>query len=335
MNILYIISAPKEQFEKHYKPEAGKVDVLVKRGNHSDWIRECSNKGLGEIFTYNSARISPFDSLLIKKLRKKQYDEIIFFYNNPERLGYLQIELFTLLLKAGKRKGIFETGIERAINWPVFVLDAFINGVCCSVDFLGSLVLMLFLMPCLFIYNVFIKTLYKPVNKSILFVGMGGEYSASFRVRCRNFSGELAKKGYKTKAVGFYDLHDKYIKNSPYILLKLCDIRKIIMLMIMYYRIAWKYRKYKILYCQKVDYPTIAAYLSCLLTQKKFILDYDDWDRANFPEFFKRVTIIPFFRFSNLTDFFIKKSSLCIVASRHLENIFKRKISRKRKCSAW
>jgi glycosyltransferase involved in cell wall biosynthesis len=313
---LYIISCPKEQFKNYYHKNGTKsLNILSRDSENLEGISS------DNVITYGDTRISPFDLPLIKRLREQNYDKVVFFYNNAFRKGYLGIELFTLLLKAKKREGIYQDHGKQAINGPVFFVHAFIDIFYAFVDILGCFLLALVFIPFSLVVNI-VKRNKNNKERKILFLGMGGKYSASYRVRCENFAKEMKRRGYQAEAVSFYGLHDKFIRDNTSMFVRLWDLKRCIIIVLMYLRIVFRYRDSSILYCQKVDYPALAAYIACIGSGKKLVIDYDDWDKTTFGEFFYRLNKVPVLRFEFLTRLLINKSSLCVVASEYLKKIF-------------
>ncbi|MCK5707849.1 MAG: glycosyltransferase family 4 protein [Candidatus Aureabacteria bacterium] len=315
MKVLYIITCPREQFQKYYETNNEKADILSK---DKDGLENIKYENL---YTYSKPRISSFDFSLIKKIRKQKYERIVFFYNNPLRKGYFGVELFTLLFKAKRRVGVYPDQKEQALSWPVFLLKGILDFFIYVADLFGCVFIALSFIPLVILINL-CSRLIKKDAKGILFLGMGGKYSASYRVRCNNFANVLKRRGYNANSMSFYDLHDRFLKDDGSTLSRFYDFRRCMLIVNAYFRIMYIYKNINIYYFQKIDFPAIAAYLATLGSGRRFIIDYDDWDKTTFPEFFHRINMFPFLRFNWLTKHLIKKSLFIIAASKYLKDHF-------------
>ncbi len=317
--ILYILSCPKELFKRYLAEHSlmdSDFDLLSKS---QDGLEDISFKNH---ISYNSPSISPIELSLVKKIRSHHYDKIVFFYNNSLKKGYVKVELLSLLGQARKVEAVLPDLSVINIKfsyWAMRFLKSYIYAV---FDILCCFLLICLFLPIAVILNIVLR-MFSGKEKSFLFMGIGGKYSASFRVRCQNFSKELAKRGLITKVHDFWNYHKIFIQERESIFLGLYDLRRILNIIFSYFKLITTYRTCNIFYCQKIDYSTFAAYFACLGSGKKYIVDYDDFDKATFNEFFYRIYKLKFLSFNWITKFIAKKAKLCVVASRFLEGKFK------------
>ena len=288
-------------------------DILVSSENKSI-VESLDYKNL---FVYKDNKLSPFDFSLIFSIRKRRYDKIYFFYANGNGRYYENVELFLMLCGAGEVVGVFPKGGNNKLNYNDFLRCVFVY-LMKSVDIVFALFFCIVFLVFAFVFNLFSR--YFVLKNKIVFVGSGNKYSASFRVRCRDFANCFRKKGFSTYIFNNYKI-DKNIRQAKNPLFYfLPDFFRVVYVFVGFLKIALG--RYEIVYCQKVSYHALSGYLASLYSKKIFVLDYDDYDFANFPELFENLSRFDLFRLKGITYFLMKRCDLFVAASRRIEELF-------------
>lgn len=147
----------------------------------------------------------------------------------------------------------------------------------------------------------------------IIFITREGYGLPGARVRCYNFSRELARYGIDTQVLSFSDtlgakdgaeesgmgMRDKMRFN--YLAFK--QLRR---------------QQGAILYLQRFNYHSFAPYLLALLNKNKLVLDLDDWEMRENPRYY--FGFYPSSKAHYFTGRLAKKSIFCVAASRFLRD---------------
>ena len=316
---LIVFSAPLEICKKQIKNvKYQDGDALVREGAILDDFLD-----FNRIITYKSKFISPFDLDLIRKIGKENYGEAFFFCGNINGQGYENVKAFLALCGIRDIKCILADGRMLKVNRLKALLSFCLLITAKPIDMVFSSLLLLFLAVLSFVLNL--ASFIRVRENGIVFLGAGDKYSASFRKRCLEFSEYFSKKGYKTKVLNTHKIHRRlWEKTGKYDVL-FPDVFRLLEIIKLYFMIILKYGDCRIIYCQKVSYHAIASYFACaFFSSRKLVVDYDDYDFSNFPELFANLKCLKFFSLERITFFLAKRSFLFVVASRHLENMFKR-----------
>lgn len=318
--VLCILSCPEPRFREYRRkltPNGEETDVLASGRARLGDIAPARRIGFEE------ARISPFERGLVSRLRRRRYDEVVFFYNNPDRRGYANVELLALLSGAASIRGVLPGGAERPLGWSGFASRSLGAGAAFLADWAACFLLAASSLPAVLVINALSGLLFDRRRGEILFLGTGGERSASHRVRCVEFARALEKRGWNARAASFRDVYGRWICDRPSLLSSLSDFRRMMMVLECYARLVFHHARAGVLVCQKLEYPALAAGLAALLSGRRLVLDYDDWDFETTPELFPRLSKLSFLKHRSLLQGWIEKSDCCVVASRHLEKRFR------------
>lgn len=146
----------------------------------------------------------------------------------------------------------------------------------------------------------------------VIFITREGYRLPGARIRCYNFSRELAKYGIDTEVLSFSDtlgakdggeesqmgLRDKIGFNYK-------AIKRLVK------------EKEAIFYIQRFNYHSFAPYLAHLFKGNRIIFDLDDWEMRENPRYY--LGVYPTSKAHYLTSLIAKRSIFCIAASRFLE----------------
>jgi glycosyltransferase involved in cell wall biosynthesis len=153
----------------------------------------------------------------------------------------------------------------------------------------------------------------------IIFITREGYNLSGARVRCYNFSRQLAKYNVETEVFSFAEkLGAKYGENE----FKMGFLKKL-----KYNAQAWKYLRKNIdkntlIFMQRLNYHSLAPFLITLFKRNKFIFDCDDWNIRENPKYY--LGFYPSSKMEYLTRKISGYSHICIAASRFLENYLKK-----------
>lgn len=146
----------------------------------------------------------------------------------------------------------------------------------------------------------------------LIFVTREGYRLPGARIRCYNFSSELAKYGIDTEVLSFSDtLGAKDGEQESKMVLK----DKI--------RYNWEAikrltkQKKALFYIQRFNYHSFAPYLAHLFNKNRIIVDLDDWEMRENPKYY--FGFYPSSKAHYFTRQIAKRSIFCIAASRFLE----------------
>jgi glycosyltransferase involved in cell wall biosynthesis len=146
----------------------------------------------------------------------------------------------------------------------------------------------------------------------VIFVTREGQTLPGARIRCYNFAKELIKYGIDATVFSYADtLGAKDGARESQIGLR----EKIGLNYKAFLRLA-KDRK-TILYIQRFNYHSLAPYLAHLFNGNKIILDLDDWEMREDPDYY--FGFYPSSKAHYLTRQIARRSIFCIAASRFLE----------------
>lgn len=146
----------------------------------------------------------------------------------------------------------------------------------------------------------------------LIFITREGYDLPGARVRCYNFSRELAKYGIDTEVLSFSDTlgaKDGEEESQMSLSEKL--------------RYNWKALrrlakdKNVLFYIQRFNYHSLAPYLAHLLNKNRIVLDLDDWEMRENPKYY--LGLYPSSKAHYLTRQIARRSIFCIAASRFLE----------------
>lgn len=147
----------------------------------------------------------------------------------------------------------------------------------------------------------------------IVFITREGYNLPGARIRCYNFSRELAQYGIATEVLSFSDnLGAKDGEKESQ--MRLRD------------KIMYNYKAFRrlkgdkdsILYIQRLNYHSFAPYSTHIFNKNKIILDLDDWEMRENPKYY--FGIYPSSKAHYITRQIAKKSIFCIAASRFLQD---------------
>ncbi|MDD5609947.1 MAG: glycosyltransferase [Candidatus Omnitrophica bacterium] len=146
----------------------------------------------------------------------------------------------------------------------------------------------------------------------IIFITREGYDLAGARIRCYNFSREIASSGIKTEVFSFKDcLGAKDGQEESEM-----NFRE----KIKYNYLAFKkisQDKEAILYLQRFNYHALAPYLAHLVNKNRLILDLDDWEMREDPRYLCGVW--PLSKAHFFTKRIARSSVICIAASSFLQ----------------
>ncbi|MFA5168659.1 MAG: glycosyltransferase family 4 protein [Candidatus Omnitrophota bacterium] len=148
----------------------------------------------------------------------------------------------------------------------------------------------------------------------VIFVTREGYDLSGARVRCYNFSRELAKQGIEARVFSFADdLGAKYGEKE----LKMSGLEKI-RLNIRAFLSLIKESSETIFILQRLNYHTLAPLLVSGLKKNKVVFDCDDWNIRENPVYF--FGFYPSSKMEYATRQITKHASVCIAASKFLED---------------
>jgi glycosyltransferase involved in cell wall biosynthesis len=150
----------------------------------------------------------------------------------------------------------------------------------------------------------------------LIFVTREGFVLPGARVRCYNFSRELARHGIETQVLSFADsLGAKDGENESR--MGACEKVKF------NYRAFRKLAKDKsaVLCIQRFNYHSFAPYLANIFRGNRLILDLDDWEMRENPKYY--FGFYPSSKAHYFTRTIARRSVFCIAASRFLEDFLK------------
>lgn len=147
----------------------------------------------------------------------------------------------------------------------------------------------------------------------VIFITREGNNLPGARIRCYNFARELRKYGTDTEVLSFSDtLGAKDGEEESQM-----GLRE---------KVMFNYRAFKrlikdkeaIFYIQRFNYHSFAPYLAYLFNRNKIILDLDDWEIRENPNYY--FGFYPSSKAYHLTGEIAKKSIFCIAASHFLKD---------------
>ena len=146
----------------------------------------------------------------------------------------------------------------------------------------------------------------------LVFITREGYHLSGARVRCYNFSRELAKYGIDTEILSFSDTlgakdgeEESQMKMRAKIGYNWKAFRRLV-------------KEREALFCiQRFNYHSFAPYLAHLLNKNRIIFDLDDWEMRENPKYY--LGLYPSSKAHYLTRKIARSSIFCIVASRFLQ----------------
>ncbi len=147
----------------------------------------------------------------------------------------------------------------------------------------------------------------------IIFITREGYGLPGARIRCYNLSRELSRYGIDTKVLSFSDTLGAKDGAEE-------------LQMGFWERVKFNYLAFKalskekgnILYLQRFNYHAFAPYIIHMLKGNRIILDLDDWEMRENPEYY--FGIYPTSKAHYFTREIAKKSIFCVAASRFLQD---------------
>ena len=148
----------------------------------------------------------------------------------------------------------------------------------------------------------------------IIFITREGYNLSGARVRCYNFARELIKYGVDTQVFSFADnLGAKYGERE----FEMGIGEKIKYNMVAFKRLQREINNNSVIFMQRLNYHSLAAFLISLLKKNKFIFDCDDWNIRENPVYY--LGFYPSSKMEYLTRKIARYSNICIVASKFLK----------------
>jgi glycosyltransferase involved in cell wall biosynthesis len=148
--------------------------------------------------------------------------------------------------------------------------------------------------------------------RKVVFVTREGYSLPGARIRCYNFSRELAHYGITSEVLSFADTlgaqdgqRESELTLRDKIKLNWLALRRLLK------------DKEAVLYIQRFNYHSFAPYLAHLINENKIILDLDDWEMRENPRYY--LGFYPSSKAHYLTRKIARKSVFCVAASRFLE----------------
>lgn len=150
----------------------------------------------------------------------------------------------------------------------------------------------------------------------LIFITREGHRLAGARVRCYGFAAELRQRGFETRVLSFAD-HLGAVDGEEESRLRLFDKIKL------NYQALRELSKDKnaVFVIQRFNYHSFAPYAAHLLHRNRIILDLDDWEMRENPEYY--LGFYPSSKAHFFTRYIAGKSVFCIAASRHLERFLR------------
>lgn len=148
--------------------------------------------------------------------------------------------------------------------------------------------------------------------KKIVFITREGYRLPGARVRCYNFSQELARQGFETEVLSFADTlgaFDGERESRMGLAEKLA----------LNWRALRRLRKEKdaVFYLQRFNYHSLAPYLAHRMDKTRLILDLDDWELRENPRYY--LGFYPSSKAHWCISHIARRSVFCVAASRFLE----------------
>ncbi len=150
----------------------------------------------------------------------------------------------------------------------------------------------------------------------VIFITREGYDLPGARIRCYNFAKELVRRGIDAEVLSFSDtlgakdgMNESKMGVSDKIKYNYLAFRKLIG------------NKEVIFFLQRFNYHSFAPYLASFFNKNKIVLDLDDWEMRENPEYY--LGFYPSSKAHYLTRIIARRSLFCVSASRFLQEFLR------------